>query len=336
MSDTIRASVPHSSWTIELTGVSKRYGSAARGRWALQDLSLTIPVGIFGLLGRNGAGKTTLLQILATLLEPTAGIIRIGPYDLRRERRAVRKSLGFLPQEIGFFSQLSVKETLHYLGSLQDLDHLDKRIDAVLDAVNLRDRLKSRVGTLSGGMRRRLGLAQALLGNPRLLIIDEPTAGLDLVEQQHFRTLLSALGAQGEQTILLSTHIVADIAAMVGRLAVLDQGQLLFEGTVEELARRSHERIWLWRTTIEQLEKARQEDHLLVVAVTPVVDAQPAANEVVARIAGECPGPAAVLSEPSLEDGYFSLIGEMSSDENNYTERLAVLRATGRAWAAGK
>ncbi|MGH2508994.1 MAG: ATP-binding cassette domain-containing protein, partial [Ktedonobacteraceae bacterium] len=126
------------SWELELSGVSKCYGGAARGKWALQDLSLTIAPGVFGLLGCNGAGKTTLLQILATLLEPTAGTLRLGPYDLRKDRRAVRELLGFLPQEIGFFPALTVKETLRYLGSLQGLDHIDKQIDAVLDAVSLR------------------------------------------------------------------------------------------------------------------------------------------------------------------------------------------------------
>lgn len=318
------------SWDLNITGLSKRYGLGRHEKWALQDLSLTIPPGVFGLLGRNGAGKTTLLQILATLLEPTTGTVRIGPYDLRRNRREVRRMLGFMPQEVGFFPSLTVKETLHYLGSLQGLDHIDKQINAVLDAVNLRDRLKSRVGTLSGGMRRRLALAQALLGNPRLLIIDEPTAGLDLVEQQRFRTLLGTLGAQGEQTILLSTHIVADVATLVGRLAVLDHGRLIFQGTVEELAMRSHGRSWLWRTTLERLEEARQRRHLLITAVTPVVDVRTAANEVLARIEGECPDPTAVLSKPTLEDGYFSLIGGTSSDEDNYAERLAALRATRR------
>lgn len=333
MIDTTPNSQPASRqcWELKITGVSKRYGMGTRGKWALQDLSLAIPPGVFGLLGRNGAGKTTLLQILATLLEPTTGTVSIGPYDLSRNRRDVRRLLGFLPQEVGFFPSLTVRETLRYLGSLQGLDHIDKQIDAVLDAVNLRDRLKSRVGTLSGGMRRRLGLAQALLGNPRLLIIDEPTAGLDLVEQQRFRTLLGTLGAQGEQTILLSTHIVADVATMVGQLAVLDHGRLIFQGTVKELTMRSHGRSWLWRTTLERLEEVRQQRHLLITAVTPVVDIQATANEVVARIEGECPDPTAVLSEPTLEDGYFSLIGGTSSDEDNYAERLAALRATRRA-----
>jgi len=331
MNDGTSLSAAHYPWLVELNGVSKRYGSSSHGKWALQDLSLTISPGVWGLLGRNGAGKTTLLQILATLLEPTTGTIRIGPYDVRRDRRNIRRFLGFLPQEIGFFPALTVKETLRYLGALQGIEQIDKSIDAALDAVNLRDRLKSRVGTLSGGMRRRLGLAQALLGNPRLLIIDEPTAGLDLVEQQRFRTLLGTLGAQGERTILLSTHIVADVATMAGQLAVLDHGRLVFQGTAKELAMRSRGRSWLWRTTLERLEKARQHQHLLVTAITPVVDARVAANEVVARIEGEQPAPEAVLAEPTLEDGYFSLIGGTSSDEDNYAERLAGLRSAYKA-----
>lgn len=321
---------PASTWTweLEIVHLSKRYGVGSQAKMALQDLSLTIQPGVFGLLGRNGAGKTTLLQILATLLEPTTGTIRLGPHNLLKDRRAIRRLLGFLPQEVGFFPSLTVKETLHYLGSLQGVEHLNRQIDAALDVVNLRDRKRSRVGSLSGGMKRRLGLAQALLSNPRLLIIDEPTAGLDLVEQQRFRTLLGTLGAQGEQTILLSTHIIADVATMAGRLAVLDHGQLLFEGTVKELAWRSQGHSWLWRTTIERLEAARQQQNLMITAITPVVDAQMSANEVVARIEGERPDAAAVLAEPSLEDGYFSLIGGTTSDADNYAERLAALRAT--------
>lgn len=318
------------SWDLLITQVSKQYGGGPTAKKALQDVTLSIPPGVFGLLGRNGAGKTTLLHILATLLQPTSGEVHLGPYNLLRDRQKVRSMLGFLPQEVGFFPSLTVKETLAYLGSLQYVEKLSRQIDAVLDIVNLRDSKKNRVGTLSGGMKRRLGLALALLNNPRLLIIDEPTAGLDLIEQQRFRTLLGTLGAQGEQTILLSTHIVADVATMAGRLAVLEKGHLLFQGTVRELALRSQGRSWLWRTTIEKVDDLRRREDLTVTAVTPVVDTQVAANEVVVRVEGAQPDPEAVLVEPTLEDGYFSLIGGTSTDEDNFARRFANLRSSER------
>lgn len=314
------------SWELVITQVSKRYGVGTGIKMALQDVSLSIPPGVFGLLGRNGAGKTTLLHILATLLQPTSGEVHLGPYNLLKDRQQMRSILGFLPQEVGLFPSLTVKQTLAYLGSLQNVEQLPRQIDAVLDVVNLRDVKKARVGTLSGGMKRRLGLAQALLSNPRLLIVDEPTAGLDLVEQQRFRTLLGSLGAQGEQTVLLSTHIVADVATMAGRLAVLEKGHLLFQGTVRELALRSQGRSWLWRTTIDKVDDLRLRQDMTVTAVTPVVDVQVAANEVLVRVEGAQPSPEAVLAEPSLEDGYFSLIGGTTNDEDNFAQRFANLR----------
>lgn len=315
------------SWKVELVGVSKRYGSEARGKWALRDTDLTIESGVFGLLGRNGAGKTTLLNILATLLEPTTGKIHVGPYEIKRERLAARSLLGFLPQEQGYYPRLTVKETLRYLAALQGLTQVDKEIDRVLESVNLRDRLKSRVGTLSGGMRRRLGLAQAMLGSPRLLIIDEPTTGLDMVEQQRFRILLGTLGALGDQTIILSTHIVADVATVASKLAVLEQGRLIFHGNVQELARRARGQRWLWRTTMETLEATRQQQHIVVTGLTPIADGTAAPNEVLVHVDGACPAPEAIACEPSLEDGYFSLIGGTENDGSKYADLLTKLHA---------
>jgi ABC-2 type transport system ATP-binding protein len=296
-------------WAVELRAISKRYGSASNPRWALQNINFTIPPGIFGLLGRNGAGKTTLLNILATLLEPTSGQISVGPFDLKRERLAVRSLIGFLPQEQGFYMNLTVNETLDYMAALQNLPNRKHEAARVLEAVNLSDRMKSRVGALSGGMRRRLGLALALLGNPKLLIVDEPTTGLDVVEQQRFRTLLGTLGAQQEQIILLSTHIVSDIATIAGSVAVLEQGQLIFQGTTRELANRAQGQSWLWRTSIEIVEAARHNPNLTITSITPIADGSGRANEVVARVEGICPDPNAIACEPTLEDGYFSLIG---------------------------
>lgn len=320
------------NFPIVLSNVSKRYGTQAAGKWALRDINFTIYPGIFGLLGRNGAGKTTLLQMLATLLDPTTGSIQIGPYDVRRERGKVRSLLGFLPQEQGFYAQLTVAETLRYLATLQGLTGIGREVERVLDAVNLSDRAKTRVGTLSGGMRRRLGLAQALLGNPYLLIVDEPTTGLDPVEQQRFRMLLGALGAQGNQTIILSTHIIADVATIAGHLAVLEQGQLVFHGTVQELAARASGYSWLWRTTMENLERVRQQRSMIVTSLTPITDGTAAPNEILARIEGERPDAHAQPCEPTLEDGYFSIIGGTEHDEDKQADLVARLRAERKRW----
>lgn len=305
--------LPKASLPIIISHISKRYSSRSSAPWALNDVSLTIEPGVFGLLGRNGAGKTTLLQILATLLKPTAGSVQVGPFDGQRDRWDVRSHLGFLPQEQGFYPQLTVNETMRYMAALQRLDNAEPHIQRALEAVNLSDRAKWRVGKLSGGMKRRLGLAQALLGDRPVVIIDEPTAGLDPIEQQRFRTLLGTLGAQGNRTIILSTHIVADIATVARRLAVLERGKLVFEGNVSELTALAQGRCWLWRTTIEAVDAARSNSSLLITSLTPVTGGN--ANEVIARVEGEQPAPEATPTEPTLEDGYFSIIGARDGDE---------------------
>jgi ABC-2 type transport system ATP-binding protein len=294
---------------IILSGIIKRYGRARNEKWALREIDLAIEPGVFGLLGRNGAGKTTLLQILATLLEPTSGNIRIGPYDAIHQRWQVRPLLGFLSQDQGFYPRLTVMETLQYLATLQNLEHAQQHIERALEVVNLSDRKRSYVGTLSGGMRRRLGLAQALLGDPPILIVDEPTTGLDPVEQQRFRTLIGSLGAQGNRIILLSTHIVADVATVASKLAVLEQGTLVFQGTVHSLTDMAQNRCWQWRTNITQIETMRQQKQILVTSLTPVTDNTGNPDQVIARVVGNAPSPDAIECTPTLEDGYFAIIG---------------------------
>jgi ABC-2 type transport system ATP-binding protein len=312
------ARVDEHGYPIILSRVSKTYDTVNRRKWALQDVNFTIEPGVFGLLGRNGAGKTTLLQILATLLPPTSGNITVGPYDVQRDRWAIRAGvgLGFLPQEQGYYPNLTVHETLRYLADLQGLRKDQRHIQRLLEEVNLTDRCNARVKTLSGGMRRRLGLAQALLGDPKVLIVDEPTTGLDPVEQQRFRMLLGSLGAQGNRTIILSTHIVADLAVTANSLAVLEMGRLVFFGKVNELAARARGFSWLWRTSLAELEAARQSRGLIVTSMMAVADGTNANNEVIARIEGPCPAPEATPCEPTLEDGYFSIIGGTTSSED--------------------
>nr|BBH87697.1 ABC transporter ATP-binding protein [Thermosporothrix sp. COM3] len=318
MQTTSQPELKTSNLPIHIQGVSKRYGSPKKGRLALDNVDLSIQPGVFGLLGRNGAGKSTLLQILATLLVPTKGRVQIGPYDAVKQREQVRELVGFLPQDQGFYATLTVLETLRYLAALQGLERPDIHIAEVLDAVNLRDRARTRVGALSGGMRRRLGLAQALLGNPPVLIVDEPTAGLDPVEQQRFRTLLARLAAQGNRTILLSTHIIGDVATIASHLAVLDQGKMLFQGTVPALTEIARERCWSWRTTIARIEALRERRELLISSLHPITDDPEASpDQVIARVIGEQPDAEAVPVAPTLEDGYFSLIGVSEADSLN-------------------
>ncbi len=295
------------SFPITITGVSKRYHGAKSGVWALRDVDLRIEPGVFGLLGRNGAGKTTLLQIMATLLNPTSGTVLIGPYDTRRDRRTIRRHLGYLPQEHGFYPTLTVAETLSYLAVLSGLQPTRPAIEHALEAVDLVDQARMRVNSLSGGMRRRLGLAQALLNNPAVLIVDEPTAGLDPVEQQRFRKLLGTLGALGDRTVILSTHIVADVAIGASHLAVLEQGHLLFQGAVAELTERARGNSWLWRTTLTEIEAAQRRQSVVVTSLIPIAGSSQVVD---ARVVGQQPDPMAIAQEPSLEDGYFALLGK--------------------------
>ncbi|HLI71735.1 MAG TPA: ABC transporter ATP-binding protein [Ktedonobacteraceae bacterium] len=220
--------------TITIEHVTKRYGSHE----ALRGIDLRIEHGMFGLLGPNGAGKTTLLRILATLLRPTSGRVVVGTADLSqgRQRKAVRAHLGYLPQELGLYPDLSGREFLDYMGLLKclyDRGARRQQIAALLDVVSLSGEAERKIKTYSGGMKRRLGIAQALLGNPQVLVIDEPTAGLDPEERIRLRTLLAHLAE--DRVVILSTHVVEDISQTCERLAVLDRGRLIFDGLTRQL-----------------------------------------------------------------------------------------------------
>jgi ABC-type multidrug transport system ATPase subunit len=205
---------------------------------ALNGIDLTIPNGMFGLLGPNGAGKTTLMRILAGILRPTSGELRIGKEDATTERGriAIKRVLGYLPQDLGLYPDLSAREFLDYIAILKGLDdrrQRKQRVAYLLEQVGLRDMASRKLKTFSGGMTRRVGIAQALLNDPHLLIVDEPTAGLDPEERIRFRNLLVDL--RGDRVVLLSTHIVEDIAQTCRNLAVLHKGRIMFQGTTEEM-----------------------------------------------------------------------------------------------------
>ncbi len=271
---------------------------------ALNGLNLTIPGGMFGLVGPNGAGKTTLMRILAGILHPTGGSVRVGDREIHteRDRTYVKRILGYLPQELGVYPDLSAREFLDYIAILKGLDDRQtrrRRVDEVLDVVSLSDVAGRKLKTFSGGMKRRVGIAQALLNDPRLLIVDEPTAGLDPEERIRFRNLLADLG--GNRTVLLSTHIVEDIAQTSQNLAAMINGRVIFQGTITGLvdAARGH----VWSVTVAS--GVRPEGDVTVVSTLTQ------GTTVQYRLVGE-PAPAlqAIPVEPSLEDSYVWLMRE--------------------------
>ncbi len=231
---------------IVITGLSKSYRGGVR---ALDDVTLEFGSGMTGLLGANGAGKTTLMRILTGIVKPSAGTVTVGGHDLASTtgRNAVKRMLGYLPQELDLYPDLSGREFLDYVALLKGIDDKPARrrqIDALLEQVALTEVSRRRVGGYSGGMRRRLGIAQALLGDPRLVIVDEPTAGPE--ERMRFRALLASLGQ--DRAVILSTHILDDVAQTCPRVAALAAGRLVYDGTTSGMAALAAGRTWLITT----------------------------------------------------------------------------------------
>ncbi|HUY76398.1 MAG TPA: ABC transporter ATP-binding protein [Ktedonobacterales bacterium] len=284
---------------IQLDHVVKRYGSHE----ALRDINLRIEHGMFGLLGPNGAGKTTLLRILATLLRPTSGRVVVGSLDLGHaaQRKAVRARLGYLPQELGLYPDLTGRELLDYMGLLKRLfDRPARRqqMAALLDVVGLAGVADHKIHTYSGGMKRRLGIAQALLGSPQLLVIDEPTTGLDPEERIRLRTLLTRLAE--ERVVILSTHVVEDISQTCERLAVLDRGKLVFDGRTRELIDAATHHAWQFLAAPGYVPPAD----------LSVISALPHSEGTLYHVVGpELSGPLRDIQPcaPTLEDGYIWL-----------------------------
>ncbi len=294
---------------IEIHHLNKVYRG---GVHALNDLDLTIPSGMFGLLGPNGAGKTTLMRILAGILRPTSGSLRVGPFDGNSEqgRTAIKRVLGYLPQDLGVYPDLSAREFLDYIAILKGMDDRktrQQRIAYLLETVSLADVAHRKLKTFSGGMKRRIGIAQALLNDPQLLIVDEPTAGLDPEERIRFRNLLSELA--GDRTVLLSTHIVEDIAQTSRNLAIMKQGRVIFQGTTFDLLREAQGKVWMITT-----EGAKPEGNFTVVATMHL------GTGVQYRVVGDLsPRAGAVPIEPTLEDSYVWLMREQRAPANSAT-----------------
>ncbi|MFI0447954.1 ATP-binding cassette domain-containing protein [Actinomadura sp. 6N118] len=284
---------------IEISGLTKTYRG---GVAALDGLDLVVPTGMFGLLGANGAGKTTLMRILAGLVQPTSGRVTVGGHDLSTGagRTAVQRGLGYLPQDLGVYPDLTARQFLDYLALLKGMDDRAarrRRVGELLEVVALTGDADRRLRGFSGGMRQRVGIAQALLADPQLLIVDEPTAGLDPEERIRFRTLLAQFA--GRRTVLLSTHIVDDIAQTCREVAVLSRGRLIFRGTVDELIHRARGRVWSVVTDGPPPAEGT------------VVSALPHEGGMRYRVvAPAAPGPQARPVEPALEDGYLALTAQ--------------------------
>ena len=296
---------------LQIRNISKTYPNGVQ---ALKDVTLTIPVGMFGLLGPNGAGKSTLMRILATLQEADQGTVHLGEIDVLNQKDEVRKTLGYLPQEFGVYPKVSALDLLDHFALLKGI--ADKRarrevVEALLHQVNLWEVRKQKLGGYSGGMKQRFGVAVALLGNPKLLIVDEPTAGLDPAERVRFLNLLAELGENS--VVLLSTHIVDDVSELCTRMAIINEGQILLEA--EPLAAINDLQGRIWRRVISKEElPAVEREHA-------VISTKLFAGRTVARVYAESrPSADFEALEPDLEDVYFST---MSGQIGRRAEQIA-------------
>jgi ABC-type multidrug transport system ATPase subunit len=283
---------------LVIQGLSKTY---ANGVKALDNVSLTIPTGMFGLLGPNGAGKSTLMRILATLQEADAGTVTLGDIDVLKDRMAVRRVLGYLPQEFGVYPKVSAYQMLDHIALLKGVTADGERrdlVEALLHKVNLWEQRKRRIGGFSGGMKQRFGIAQALIGEPKLIIVDEPTAGLDPGERNRFYNLLTEIGEN--VVVILSTHIVQDVQELCRNMAIINKGRLLFAGSPNDALAQVKGRIWEKAIAKGELETYRATHSLIshkLIAGQPVI-----------HVHGEAPGNGFTAVEPSLEDVFFSHI----------------------------
>ena len=281
---------------ISIRNLSKQYPG---GKYALNNIDLDIQSGMFGLLGPNGAGKTTLMRILVTLLNPSSGSVTVDGMDLQKHRKRIRQMMGYLPQDFSTFSKLKVWEFLDYVGSLSGIRKRNTRmqkIDKLLEEVGLFDVRDRRAYKLSGGMKRRLGIAQTLIGNPKIMVIDEPTVGLDPEERVRFRNLLADLSRQ-DTIILLSTHIVGDISSTCTSVSLLNLGKIVFTGPPEKLMDTARGKVWQVYGASHELDRLKQD--------YAVISSVPSGEGFQLRlVADEVSGREAVQVEPNMEDAY--------------------------------
>ncbi len=284
---------------LKISNLSKTYKNGVK---ALDNISLTIPRGMYGLLGPNGAGKSTLMRTLATLQEPDSGSVFLGEIDVLRQKDEVRRRLGYLPQEFGVYPRISAQDMLSHLALLKGITNARERKEAVstmLQRCNLYDVRKKALTGFSGGMRQRFGIAQALIGNPQLLIVDEPTAGLDPGERNRFYNLLAEVGEQ--VIVILSTHIVEDVMDLCTNMAIVHMGKVLYQGEPQAAIAELKGRIW--QRSIDKSELAKYEETFKVVS-NKLVGGRPSLH-----VFGEqIPADGFIASQPDLEDVFFTKI----------------------------
>ena len=289
---------------LTINNLSKTYPNGVK---ALKNLSLSIGNGMFGLVGPNGAGKSSLMRTIATLQDPDSGTINLDGIDVLHQKDEVRRILGYLPQEFGVYPKISALDMLHHLAVMKGITSSAERkatVDALLHQTNLWDVRKKALATFSGGMKQRFGIAQALLGSPRLIIVDEPTAGLDPTERNRFLNLLSSLGS--DRTVILSTHIVDDVRQLCPRMAIIASGELLLEGSPNDTLASINGKIW--SKVVATDDEVRAIETQLHVISTHLV----AGQHEIRVYADASPGDGFHSVESGLEDVYFLNLSQQS------------------------
>lgn len=285
--------------TLEVADLGKRYGDT----WALRNVDLVLESGVVGLLGPNGAGKSTLMRLITSVIEPTEGAVYWNDANVTRNPQAIRGVLGYLPQSFGVYPNLTASEFLSYLAAIRGVGNAEARIDDLLELVHLSEARDRRLGEFSGGMRQRVGIAQALLTDPDLLVVDEPTVGLDPEERVRFRNVLADLA--DERVIILSTHVVSDIEATASDIALLRDGALLAHEQPADLLAEATGAVWEWAVPQSRIEAINAE--------YTISSATRGRDGVRVRVVSEtAPAPEAERVEPTLEDAYLHAVGGQS------------------------
>jgi len=292
---------------LKIEGLSKTYGNGVK---ALDEVSLTVPRGMFGLLGPNGAGKSSLMRTIATLQSPDEGRITLDDVDVLAEPNRLRRTLGYLPQEFGAYPRTSPEVMLNHIAVLKGIDGKKERsgvVEQLLVQTNLWEERKKSIDTFSGGMKQRFGIAQALIGEPSLIIVDEPTAGLDPVERRRFHNLLTRISE--EVVVLLSTHIVDDVSDLCPRMAIMGDGRILVEGEPQAMIDKLSGKLWSKQVSMDEAPVLRR--------TLPVVSTRLVSGRTEIRVVAEkAPEGGLTPVEPTLEDVYFAtLLGQGLSVE---------------------
>jgi ABC-2 type transport system ATP-binding protein len=305
---------PKAPMELTIRGLSKTYPNGVE---ALKNVTLTIPAGMFGLLGPNGAGKSTLMRTLATLQDADRGSATLGNLDVLKDKDGVRRILGYLPQDFGVYPKVSAWDLLNHLAELKGLNNRGERQDVVIGLLHQTNLFNVRfkaLGGFSGGMRQRFGIAQALLGDPRLIIVDEPTAGLDPEERVRFHNLLAEIG--DDVVVILSTHIVSDVSDLCPNMAIINKGEVLLTGRPSELIASLRGRVWSSSVPRSDLEGAKKK--------YPVISTRLIGGQTLIHVISDtAPNSSFEAIAPTLEDGYFAAIGGFLDSKSDRLQHAA-------------